>query len=99
MNMQAMMKQAQKLQKDLLKAQEEIEKKEFTAENGFVKVTLNGKKEVIDIKITPDEGFEIEDIEVLQDMIMIAINDAIKQIKKEEEAKLGKFTGGMPGLF
>ncbi len=99
MNMQAMMKQAQKLQKDLLKAQEEIEKKEFTAENGFVKVTLNGKKEVLDIKITPDEGFEIEDIEVLQDMIMIAINDAIKQIKKEEEAKLGKFTGGMPGLF
>ena len=99
MNMQAMMKQAQKLQKDLLKAQEEIEKKEFTAENGFVKVTLNGKKEIIDIKITPDEGFEIEDIEVLQDMIMIAINDAIKQIKKEEEAKLGKFTGGMPGLF
>ena len=85
--------------KDLLKAQEEIEKKEFTAENGFVKVTLNGKKEVLDIKITPDEGFEIEDIEVLQDMIMIAINDAIKQIKKEEEAKLGKFTGGMPGLF
>ena len=99
MNMQAMMKQAQKLQNDMLKAKDEIDKTEFSAENGFVKIKMNGKKEILDVTISVDEDFELSDIEVLQDMIMIAVNETTKKIDKMTEEKLGKFTGGMPGLF
>lgn len=99
MNMQAMMRQAQKLQADMLKAKEEIDKTEFISENGFAKVKVNGKKEVLEILIQTDNNFELEDIEMLQDMIMIATNEAMKQVDKMTEEKMGKFGNGMPGLF
>ena len=99
MNMQAMMKQAQKLQKDMMNAKDEIDKTEFSAENGFVKVKINGKKEILDITITPDDDFELSDMEVIQDMLLLSLNEAMKKVDKMEQEKLGKFTGGMPGLF
>ena len=98
MNMQAMLKQAQKLQKDMLATQEEINSKEFTGKSSIVTVKMNGKKELLDVKIDM-EAIEADDVELLQDMITVAFNDAMKQIDKETESKMGKYTKGMPGLF
>ena len=98
MNMQAMLKQAQKLQKDMLATQEEINNKEFTGKSSIVTVKMNGKKQILDVKIDMDQ-IELDDVELLQDMITVAFNDAMKQIDKETESKMGKYTQGMPGLF
>ncbi len=98
MNMQAVLKQAQKMQKDMLKTQEEIDKKEFIGKSSIVTAKMNGKKELIDIKFDVD-SLEKDDIELLQDMVVVAINDAIKQINEETESKMGAYTKGMPGLF
>lgn len=98
MNMQAMLKQAQKLQKEMLSTQEEINSKEFIGKSSIVTVKMNGKKELLDVKIDIDQ-IEADDVELLQDMITVAFNDAMKQIDKETESKMGKYTQGMPGLF
>lgn len=96
MNMQALMKQAQNLQRDMLKVREELDKMEFDAENGMVKVKVNGKKEVLSINISNE--FEKEDIELLEDMILIVLNKAFKEVDKATESKMSKF-GNIPGLF
>ena len=98
MNLQAMMKQAQRLQKDMLSEKEKIDNTIFTGKSSIVEATLKGTKEVIGVKILAD-SLDGDDIEMLQDMIMVAINDAMKQIDKETENKMGKYTQGMPGLF
>lgn len=98
MNMQAMLKQAQKLQKDMMETQEKINETEFTGKSSIVTVKMNGKKELLDIKIDI-EKIEEDDVELLQDMITVAFNDAMKQIDKETESKMGAYTKGMPGLF
>ena len=98
MNIQAMMKQAQKMQKDMLAAKEEIDSKVFTATSSFVTVNVKGNKEIQDIKIN-QESLDKDDVEMLQDLITVAINNAMKDIDKETEEKLGKYTQGMPGLF
>lgn len=97
MNMQAMLKQAQALQKDMLKVKEEIDNTEFVGESSFVKVTLKGTKEVIKVEISA-ESLDSDDIEALQDMIVVATNEAIKKIDAMTEKKMGKF-GNIPGLF
>ena len=99
MNMQALMKQAQKLQKDMLSAKEEIDNTLFTGENSLVKVTMKGTREVIKVEISSEDSLDKDDIEMLEDLIMVAINDAMKQIDNEVEQNLGKYTKGMPGLF
>ena len=99
MNMQALMRQAQSLQKDMLKSKEEIDKMEFTSTRDLVTVRVNGKKEVLKVEIKRDEDFSVDDLDILEDMIMVAINDAFKQVDKETEKKMGKYTSGMPGLF
>lgn len=98
MNMQAMLKQAQKLQKEMMDAQEQINNMEFTGKSSLVTAKVNGKKELIDIKIEAEE-IDKDDIEMIQDMIVVALNDAFKQVDKETEEKMGKYTKGMPGLF
>lgn len=98
MNIQAMMKQAQKMQKDMLATKEEIDLMNFEGKSSFVTVTVNGKKELVNIKID-SENLENDDIEMLQDMIVVAVNDAMKKVDAETEKKMGKFTQGMPGLF
>ncbi len=98
MNIQALMKQAQSIQKDMMKAKEEIDNTTFTGENGFVKVEVKGTKEVVKVEIDNSE-LSNDDIEMLQDMIVIAINDAFKKVDKMTESKLGKFTNAMPGMF
>ena len=97
MNMQAMLRQAQQMQKDMLKAKEEIDNTEFTGESSFVKVTIKGTKEVISVDIDA-ESLDSDDIEALQDMIVVAINQANKKVDDMTEKKMGKF-GNIPGLF
>lgn len=98
MNIQAMMKQAQKLQKDMMNAKNEIDEMEFESKSSIVTVKANGKKEILSVKIET-EKLEKEDIEMLEDMILVAVNDVVKQIDKITEQKMGKYTQGMPGLF
>ena len=98
MNIQAMMKQAQKLQSDMMKAKDEIDKMEFSSTNGLVTVKINGKKEILEVNIENDSDFSSDDLEMLQDMIVIATNDAMKQVDKITEEKMGRFSS-VPGLF
>ena len=99
MNMQALMKQAQKLQKDMLSAKEEIDNTLFTGENSLVKVTMKGNREVIKVEISSEDSLDKDDIEMLQDMILVAVNEASSKIDKMTEEKLGKYGNSMPGLF
>ena len=93
-----MMKQAQALQKDMLKTKKEIDEKELVGESSLVKITLLGTKEVKSVKIDSSSDLEKDDIEMLEDMIMVAFNDATKKIDEETEKKMGKFAN-IPGLF
>ena len=77
--------------------QDEIDKMEFTSKNSFLTVNGNGKKEITSVKIDMEQ-LEKEDIEMLEDMIMVAVNDALGQIDKETEEKLGKYTGYLPSF-
>ncbi len=98
MNIQAMMKQAQKLQKEMMNAKEEIDNKTYTGTSSFVTVNVKGDKTIENIKIN-QEQLDKEDIEMLEDILTVAINNAMKEIDKETEQKMGKYTQGMPGLF
>ena len=89
MNMQAMLRQAQQMQKDMLKAKDEIDNTEFTGESSFVKVTVKGTKEVVSVDIDA-ESLDSDDIEALQDMIVVAINQANKKVDDMTEKKMGK---------
>lgn len=97
MNINQIMAQAQKVQKEMLKAQEEVGKMTFTSKQDLVTVEVNGNKKVT--KVTFSEGIELDDLDVLQDMVLVATNDALKQAENEMEKRLGKYSKGMPGLF
>lgn len=101
-NMQGMMKKMQKMQKDMAKAQEELgEKKvEGTAGGGVVTVIMSGHKEVVEVNIKP-EAVDPEDVEMLQDLVLAATNDALKKAEELTESTMGQFTKGMnlPGMF
>ena len=97
MNMQAMIKQAQKIQRDIIKTKSEIEEKEYTSTQSFLTVKMKGTKEVLEVNIDA-EKLDKEDIEILEDLISLAVNDNIKKIEKDTESKMGKF-GGVAGLF
>lgn len=96
-----MMAKIQKMQEDMTAAQAEIESSEFSAEagGGSVKVTINGKHELQSIKISP-EAVDPEDVEMLEDFITIAFNEAVRKANETMDAEMGKFTGGLniPGL-
>ncbi|MFC6333923.1 YbaB/EbfC family nucleoid-associated protein [Paenibacillus septentrionalis] len=101
-NMNQMMKQVKKMQAQMLKAQEELENKTFegTAGGGVVSVVVNGHKKVLSVELKP-EAVDPDDIEMLQDLVLTAVNDALTQAEEGANADMGKFTGGMkiPGLF
>ena len=98
MNIQAMMKQAQKLQKEMMKVKEEIDSTEFIGESSLVKVTIKGTKEVVKIEIDKSNSLDADDLEMLEDMIVVAMNTAMKKVDEMTEKKMGKF-GNIPGLF
>ena len=96
MNIQALMKQAQTLQKDMMKAKEEIDNMTFTGTSSFVTVTVKGDKTIEKVTINNDD-ITSDDKEMIEDMLVVAINDAFKQIDKVTEQKMGKFNNMMPG--
>ena len=101
-NMQSMIKQAQKMQEQITSVQEEIENESFTATTGggVIEITMNGRKQVQSLTIKP-EVVDKDDIETLQDLIISAVNECVKQIEETSETKMGAVTGGVsfPGLF
>lgn len=99
MNMQALMQQAQRMQKDLMKKKDEIGKKEFVGKSELVEVVFNGNKELIFINIKKDHSLEVEDIEILEDMIKIAVKDALNKVDKEINEKMGAAAGPLSGLI
>ena len=101
-NMQQLARQAQKLQQQMTKKQEEIEAREFeaTAGGGMATAKVNGKKELLSLIIKP-EAVDPDDVEMLQDLVVAAVNEALRAAGDAMEQELGKMTGGlsMPGLF
>lgn len=101
-NMNQMLKQAQKMQEDMANLQADLETREFTATagSGMVEVTVDGKHLLKNIKINP-EAVDPDDIEMLEDFITIAFNEAVNNAIKTSEEEMGAITGGlnMPGLF
>ena len=100
-NMANLMKQAQKMQRQMEEKAKELETKEFTASagGGAVEVTVSGKREVISVKLA-EEVVDPDDIEMLEDLVAAAVNDAIRQVDETTESEMGKITGGLniPGL-
>ena len=101
-NMNSMIKQAQKMQDQITELQEDIEARDFsaTAGGGAVEVVLTGKKTIKSLTLKP-EVVDPEDIEMLQDLIISAVNEAVNNIESTTEAEMGQITGGvsLPGLF
>ena len=95
MNMN-MLKQAQKMQQDMMKMQEELQKKEYTAAagGGVVSATVSGKRELVSLTIDP-EAVDPDDVEMLQDMIVAAVNEAIRASESDASASMQKLTGGL----
>ena len=101
-NMQSMLKQAQKMQEDMAALQEELDAREYEvkAGGGVVAVKINGKKEVLSIDIQP-EIVDPDDVETLSDILVAAVNEAIKRVETTNSEEMGKITRGMnmPGMF
>ena len=102
-NMQSMLKQAQKMQEEMAEKQAELEEREYdvAAGGGVVNVKINGKKEVLSVKIDP-EVVDPDDVETLEDLIVAAMNEAIKKVEAVSTEEMGKITGQMnlpTGMF
>lgn len=102
MNQAAMMKQAQKMQQDMLRMQEEMKAKTYTAAagGGMVKATVNGEHSLVGLEINP-EAVDPEDVEMLQDMVMAAVNEAMRTADADAANNMSRLTGGLNlgGLF
>ncbi|MCL2217673.1 MAG: YbaB/EbfC family nucleoid-associated protein [Defluviitaleaceae bacterium] len=102
MNMNSLMKQAQKMQKQMAEMQEELASKtlEVSAGGGAIKVTINGEKQLTGLQISP-EVVDPDDVEMLQDLVISAVNEAIRQIDESVSSQMSKITGGvnLPGMF
>lgn len=98
MNIQSLLKQAQKMQSDMAKLEKDFESRVYVEENDLVRVEANGKNKVLSIEIKSNS---FEDKDLIQNMIVIAINKANEKASKEREKEMGKLTGGMkmPGVF
>ena len=99
-NMQQLMRQAQKMQQQMLQKQEELDAREYegTAGGGAVACKISGKRQLISLTIQPD-AVDPDDVEMLQDMIVAAVNDALKKGEETREAEMNKIGGGMGGMF
>ena len=104
-NMNAMLKQAQQMQADMAALQADLDAREFTATSGggLIEVTVNGKHEIKAIKISPD-AVDPDDVEMLEDLVTVAVNEAISNATKTAESEMGSITSGlnipgMPGMF
>ena len=98
-NMNNLMKQAQRMQRQMEETTKELEEEEYTASagGGAVTVTVSGKKEVLSVKLA-EEVVDPDDIEMLQDLIVAATNEALRKMEEESQAAMSKLTGGLGGL-
>ena len=98
-NMNNLMKQAQRMQRQMEESQKELEEKEFTASagGGAVEITISGKKEVTKVKLK-EEVVDPDDVEMLEDLIMAATNEALRKVEEETTEAMSKLTGGLGGL-
>ena len=98
-NMNNLMKQAQRMQRQMEETSKELESKEYTASagGGAVTVTVSGKKEVVSVKLSP-EAVDPDDIEMLEDLIVAATNEALRRMEEASAQAMAKFTGGLSGL-
>lgn len=98
-NMNNLMKQAQRMQRQMEETSKELEEKQYSASagGGAVTVTVSGKKEVVAVKLA-EEVVDPDDIEMLQDLIMAATNEAFRQMEEESSAAMAKLTGGLGGM-
>lgn len=99
-NMANLMKQAQKMQKQMEEQQKEMESKQFTATSGggAVEVTVSGKKELLKVKLN-EEVVDPDDVEMLEDLIVAAVNEALRKVDEASASAMSRLTGGMPGMF
>ena len=101
-DMQSMIKQAQKMQEDMAAKQAELEEQEYetSAGGGVVSVKINGRKEILSVKIDP-EVVDPDDVETLEDLVVAAVNEAIKTVESVSSEEMQKITGniGLPGMF
>ena len=100
MNQAAMMKQAQKMQRDLMQMQEDLEQQTYTASagGGAVSATVSGKRELTELTIDP-EAVDPEDVEMLQDMVVAAVNEALRKAEEASAQSMSRLTGGLGGLL
>ena len=98
-SMNAMLKQAQKMQEDMANLQAELEEREYdiSAGGGAVKIKINGKKEIVGLEIAP-EIVDPDDVETLADILTAGINEAIKRVEETAQREMDKITAGMPGM-
>lgn len=99
MNIQNMMKQAQQLQREMTNIKEEINNTVFPGKSSMVEVSVNGKKEVLKVQIDKDMDLTKDDMEMLEDMIVVAMNDAFKKVDEMTDQKMSKFGPGVSGLL
>lgn len=98
-NMQGMLKQVKKMQKEMMAAQEALNQQTFigVSTNDYVKATVTGEQQLKDLEINP-AIIDDQDPEMLQDLVIMAVNDALQKVKKAQEDTLGKYTKGLPGF-
>ena len=99
MNIQSLMREAQKMQKNLQKTQEELTNTKYEGVSSLVTIVLDGNKNIVSVKINSEDTLEKEDIEMLEDMILVAFKDAAKKVDADKEKKLGKYGQGLAGLM
>ncbi len=99
MNIQNLMAQANKIKKDVEKKRAEIDKTTFEGNSEFVKLLMNGKKEILDLNIKKEVLKDAEDLEALEDMILIAFNDAMKKVDEKTKKELGAYGSDLNGLI
>ena len=99
MNIQNLMREAQKMQKKMQKDQEELSNTEYEGRSSLVTVVLNGNKDIVSVKINTEDAINKDDIEMLEDMILVAFKDASKKVDEDKEKKFGKYGNGLAGLM
>lgn len=99
MNMQRILQEAQKMQAQIQKEQKELEGTIYEGNSSIINVKMNGKYQIVEVNVNLDEAIDASDKEMLEDMILVAVNDATKKIAQDKEKKMGKFGQGLAGLM
>lgn len=99
MNMQRILQEAQKMQAQLQKEQKELESTIYEGNSSIVSIKMNGKYQVVEVNVNIDDTIDASDKDMIEDMILVAVNDATKKILQDKEKKMGKYGQGLAGLM